>query len=97
MAATFKIVSNREWINTCCYREDTATVDRMFRHDLNAIGPGINAPLWEKEKFYNQWLEMDFSPSKWQKAKTPTGTSGGHTGLGIGATVASFRGTIKLA
>lgn len=84
MASTFKIVKNREWINTCCYRGDEAAIDRMFRNDLEKFGPGIGAPMWEKEKFYYQWLEMDFSTTAWQKAKTPSGTSGGWIGLDVG-------------
>lgn len=95
--ATYKVVKNREWINSCCYREDIARIDRMFRHDLNAIGPGANAPLWEKEKFYEKWLEMDFSPSKWQKCGTDTGTSGGRLELGLTSSDVYRYGTTKLA
>lgn len=95
-ASTFKVVTNREWINCCCFREDIAAVDRMFRHDLNAVGPGIDAPIWEKEMFYEKWLDMDFSPNNWSRAKTPSGTNGGRTGVGVGG-AASFLGTVKIA
>ena len=56
--ATIKIVKIREWINTCCYREDIARIDRMFRHALNKIGPGMDAPLWEKEKNGLRWTSL---------------------------------------
>lgn len=82
--SAMKIVTNRQWINTCCYKEDTAKIDKMFRHALNKFGPGIEAPLWEKEKFFNKWLEMDFSPAEWQRAGAESGTSGGWIGLGVG-------------
>ena len=95
--ATIKVVKIREWINTCCYREDIARIDRMFRHALNKIGPGVDAPLWEKEKFFNKWLEMDFSPADWQKAGIQTGTSGGWIGLGVTASDCMKYGSTKLA
>ena len=96
-AATFKVVTIREWINACCHREDSARIDRMFRHDLESIGPGVDAPLWEKEKFFEKWLEMDFSPTKWQKAGSQTGTSGGRIELGYSSSDLYRYGSFKLA
>lgn len=97
MAATFKIVKIREWINVCCDRSDIATIDRMFRNYLNKFGPGIDAPLWEKEGFYNAWLEMEFDTAEWQKAKTPSGYSYGYTGLGISGKALVGTGSRKIA
>ena len=77
--------------------EDLATVERMFRNDLNAVGPGIDAPMWEKEKFWEKWLLQQFDAGKWRKAQTPSGTSGGWIGLGVTASdCTSFKST-KLA
>ena len=95
--ATFKIVKIREWLTVCCDRGDLTTIDRMFRNYLNKIGPGIDAPLWEKEKFYETWLEMDFSPAEWQKAKTPSGFSYGYTELGLSGTALVGSGSRKIA
>lgn len=95
--ATIKVVKIREWINACCYREDTARVDRMFRHALNKIGPGMDAPLWEKEKFFNKWLEMDFSPAEWQKAGSSSGTSGGRIELGLSSSDLYRTGSTRIA
>lgn len=93
----YKVVKIREWINSCCTREDITRLDRMFRHALNKLGPGVDAPLWEKEKFYNQWLEMDFSTSEWQKAGTDTGTSGGRLEFGLNSSDVYHYGVAKLA
>ncbi len=95
--ATIKVVKIREWINTCCYREDIARIDRMFRHALNKIGPGMDAPLWEKEKFFNKWLEMDFSPAEWQKAGSSSGTSGGRIELGLSSSDLYRTGSTRIA
>lgn len=95
--ATIKVVKIREWINTCCYREDIARIDRMFRHALNKIGPGVDAPLWEKEKFFNKWLEMDFSPAEWQKAGSSSGTSGGRIELGLSSSDLYRTGSTRIA
>lgn len=95
--ATIKVVKIREWINTCCYREDIARIDRMFRAALNKIGPGMDAPLWEKEKFFNKWLEMDFSPADWQKAGIQTGTSGGRIELGLSSSDLYRTGSTRIA
>lgn len=95
--ATIKVVKIREWINTCCYREDIARIDRIFRHALNKIGPGVDAPLWEKEKFFNKWLEMDFSPAEWQKAGSSSGTSGGRIELGLSSSDLYRTGSTRIA
>lgn len=95
--AAFKVVKIREWLNTCCTREDLTRIDRMFRHALSKYGPGIDAPLWEREKFYNKWLEMDFSPAEWQRAGTDTGTSGGRLEFGLNSSDVYHFGVAKLA
>ena len=66
---TCKQVTTREFINVCCFMEDLPTVNRMFQHDLNKFGPGVDAPMWEKERFYEEWLNRPFSNEEWNRAK----------------------------
>ena len=69
--ANQRVITNREWINCRCYREDLAQVNRMFLHMLNTKGPGIESPMWEKEKYWEQWLNMPFNPNEWARADRP--------------------------
>lgn len=72
---TNKQVTNSQFINLCCYIEDLPAVNRMFQHDLNKFGPGVDAPMWQKERFYEEWLEMDFSIPNWKRACRPSRNS----------------------
>ena len=66
-----KVITNREFLNLKCYREDLPQINRMFLHDLNKFGPGIDAPLWEKDKFWEKWLDRPFNPDEWARASHP--------------------------
>ena len=66
-----KVITNGEFFRARCEMADLPQINRMFLHDLNKGGPGTDAPLWEKERFYNEWMERPFNPDEWARASRP--------------------------
>lgn len=71
-----KVITNQEWINVYCTTADIAQLNRMFLHDLNTKGPGIEAPMWEKSAYWDKWIHETFNAREWKRAYRDKGDAG---------------------
>ena len=62
------MITNREYFGRCCDRERLAQINRYAQRALSKrVSP--DAPIWEKEKAYEEWLEEEFDVRKFEAAK----------------------------
>lgn len=57
-------LSNEEYFAANCTTKDFCRINRMWLRYLDRT-IGRDAPKWEKETTYDEWLASDFSRKEW--------------------------------
>ena len=63
------VMSKRDYFEKYCYRNDLCQIARMWDRHLDRT-IGANAPMAEKEKEYERWLNSDFDPIEWSASRS---------------------------
>lgn len=66
-------MTNRDYALTLV-RVDLPLVNRVARAYINGkVGP--DAPLWDKEMAYNEWLNANYDGQAWERARLERASS----------------------